>query len=72
MKSMRRLGLVLMVLFLGIIIGNFGMRTALLIFVPLFALWFMLWDEKKYRQSERRRIHDDTFYLDSYYRSRHS
>ena len=72
MKSMRRLGLVLMVLFLGIIIGNFGMRTALLIFVPLFALWFMLWDEKKYRQSERRRIHDDTFYTDSYYRSRHS
>lgn len=72
MKSMRRLGLVLMVLFLGIIIGNFGMRTALLIFVPLFALWFMLWDEKKYRQSERRRINDDTFYPDSYYRSRHS
>lgn len=72
MKSMRRLGLVLMVLFLGIIIGNFGMRTALLIFVPLFALWFMLWDEKKYRQSERRRIHDDIFYPDSYYRSRHS
>lgn len=72
MKSMRRLGLVLMVLFLGIIIGNFGMRTALLIFVPLFALWFMLWDEKKYRQSERRRIHDDSFYPDSYYRSRHS
>ena len=52
MKSMRRLGLVLMVLFLGIVIGNFGIRPALLVFVPLFALWFMLWDEKKYRQSE--------------------
>ena len=38
MKSMRRLGLVLMVLFLGIIIGNFGMRTALLIFVPFYGL----------------------------------
>ena len=72
MKSMRRLGLVLTVLFLGIIIGNFGIRPALLVFVPLFTLWFMLWDEKKYRQSERRRIHDDTFYPDSYYRSRHS
>ena len=56
MKSMRRLGLVLTVLFLGIIIGNFGIRPALLVFVPLFTLWFMLWDEKKYRQSERRRL----------------
>lgn len=46
MKSMRRFGLVLIVLFLGIIIGNFGLRTALLFFVPLFTLWFMLWDEK--------------------------
>lgn len=46
MKSMRRFGLVLIVLFLGIIIGNFGLRTALLVFVPLFTLWFMLWDEK--------------------------
>ena len=36
MKSMRRLGLVLTVLFLGIIIGNFGIRPALLVFVPLF------------------------------------
>ena len=36
MKSMRRFGLVLIVLFLGIIIGNFGLRTALLVFVPLF------------------------------------
>ena len=39
---------------------------------PLFALWFMLWDEKKYRQSERRRHHDDPFYQESYYSSRHS
>ena len=72
MKLMRRLGLVLMVLFLGIVIGNFGIRPALLVFVPLFALWFMLWDEKKYRQSERRRHHDDPFYQESYYSSRHS
>ncbi|EME8190254.1 hypothetical protein L6X89_001225 [Enterococcus faecium] len=72
MKSMRRLGLVLTVLFLGIIIGNFGIRPALLVFVPLFTLWFMLWDEKKYRQSERRRIHEDHFYHEPYYRSRQS
>ncbi|MEY8444720.1 hypothetical protein [Enterococcus ratti] len=72
MKSMRRLGLVLMVLFSGIIIGNFGIRPALLVFTPLFTLWFMLWDEKKYRQSEQHRIHEDPFYRESYYHSRHS
>ena len=72
MKSMRRLGLVLIVLFLGIVIGNFVIRPALLVFVPLFTLWFMLWDEKKYRQSERRRHYDDPFYQESYYSSRHS
>ena len=72
MKSMRRFGLVLIVLFLGIIIGNFGLRTALLVFVPLSTLWFMLWDEKKYRQSQRRQSHEDSFYHETYYSSRHS
>lgn len=46
MKSIRRIGLVLLVLFLGILIGNFGIQPALIIFLPLFTLWFMLWDEK--------------------------
>lgn len=48
MKLMRCFGLVLIVLFLGIIIGNFGICLVLFVFVLLFILWFMLWDEKKY------------------------
>jgi hypothetical protein len=56
MKAMRRFGFILLVLFLGILIGNFGIQTALLVFAPLFTLWFMLWDDKKYppnRTAER-------------------
>ncbi|ASZ07710.1 MULTISPECIES: hypothetical protein [Enterococcus] len=72
MKSIRRIGLVLLVLFLGILIGNFGIQPALIIFLPLFTLWFMLWDEKKYRQAEQRRLHEEHFYHEHYLRSRQS
>ncbi|EPH95509.1 hypothetical protein D920_02453 [Enterococcus faecalis 13-SD-W-01] len=72
MKAMRRFGFILLVLFLGILIGNFGIQTALLVFAPLFTLWFMLWDEKKYRQIERRKNNEESFYNETYYRSRQS
>ncbi|MGG5358438.1 MULTISPECIES: hypothetical protein [unclassified Enterococcus] len=72
MKAMRRFGFILLVLFLGILIGNFGIQTALLVFAPLFTLWFMLWDEKKYRQIERRKNNEESFYNEPYYRSRQS
>jgi hypothetical protein len=72
MKAMRRFGFILLVLFLGILIGNFGIQTALLVFAPLFTLWFMLWDDKKYRQIERRKNNEESYYNESYYRSRQS
>ncbi len=69
MKSMRRLGLVLTVLFLCIIIGNFCIRPALLVFVPLFTLWFMLWDERKYAQHYAERHYDEEeFEEEQYYK----
>ncbi|WP_375152211.1 hypothetical protein [Enterococcus mundtii] len=46
MQSMRRFGAMLLILFFGIIIGNYGLQTALLIFLPSFVLWFVMWDEK--------------------------
>lgn len=57
MKTVRRFGFILWVLFIGIIIGYFGFLTAVLVFCPLMMLWFMLWDEKKFKQAERRRDH---------------
>lgn len=62
MQSMRRFGAILLILFFGIIIGNYGLQTALLIFLPSFVLWFVMWDEKKYRQNERKRRYEETFY----------
>ncbi len=54
MKAIRRFGFILGVLLVGIIIGNLGMLTAILIVCPLFTLWLILWDNKKVRQAERR------------------
>ena len=48
MKAIRRFGLLLVVLFIGIYIGSLGWENALLLIAPLFFLWFMVWDEKSY------------------------
>ncbi|MGM0124209.1 hypothetical protein IGI37_001583 [Enterococcus sp. AZ194] len=67
MRAMRRFGFILFVLVVGILLGNIGIRSALLILTPLSILWFMLWDEKKYRQSEREKHYYEEQYYDSEY-----
>ncbi|KAF1296958.1 hypothetical protein BAU15_15195 [Enterococcus sp. JM4C] len=57
MRAMRRFGFILMVLVIGILLGNIGIRSAILILTPLAILWFTLWDEKKYRQTEREKFY---------------
>lgn len=52
MKAMRRFGLLIGILLIGIIIGHFGSLIALLIVGPLFTLWLSFWDDKKIRQSQ--------------------
>ncbi len=52
MKAMRRFGLLIGILLIGIIIGHFGSLIALLIVAPLFTLWLSFWDDKKIRQSQ--------------------
>jgi hypothetical protein len=54
MKAIRRFGFIIGVLLVGIIIGNFGALTAILIVCPLFMFWLILWDDKKFRQAERK------------------
>ena len=54
MKAIRRFGFIIGVLLVGIIIGNFGALTAVLIVCPLFMFWLILWDDKKFRQAERK------------------
>ena len=57
MRAMRRFGFILVVLVVGILLGNIGIRSALLILTPLAILWFLLWDEKKYRQVKREKFY---------------
>lgn len=68
MKAVRRFGLLLAILLLGIILGNFGINHAILIFAPLFIVWFISWDEKKYRQAKRKKYVESQYYNHYYYR----
>lgn len=54
MKAIRRGGLLFLVLIIGIFLGTLGLRSALLIVSPLFIIWFMLWDEKRYTQNRKK------------------
>ncbi|MBL1224649.1 hypothetical protein [Enterococcus sp. BWR-S5] len=62
MKSVRRGGFIFFVLFIGIFLGTLGLKSALLIVGPLFIIWFMLWDEKRYSQQRRRQEEHYTVY----------
>ncbi|MCB5950709.1 hypothetical protein LI951_01360 [Enterococcus sp. BWT-B8] len=54
MKAVRRGGFIFFVLLIGIFLGTLGLPAALLIVSPLFIIWFMLWDEKRYSEERRR------------------
>lgn len=62
MKGIRRLGLILVILVVGTILGNFGFETAVILLVPLFVFWLMLFDEKKYRQKKRQQNYEMNYY----------
>ncbi|MHC0379581.1 hypothetical protein ACYI94_01805 [Enterococcus faecalis] len=48
MEAIRRVGFLFFVLVIGIFLGTLGLRLAFMIVTPLFILWFMSWDEKRY------------------------
>lgn len=71
MKAVRRFGFLIGVLFIGMIIGNFGALTAFLILGPLFILWLLLWDDKRLRQRRYQQkyyqMETEYFYPDDYH-----
>lgn len=70
MKAVRRFGLLIGILLMGIIIGNFGMLIAGLILGPLLALWLILWDDKNSRQALRQQHYTanvEYYYDEDYY-----
>ena len=54
MFAIRRYALMLVVLIIGILLGNMGIDVAIIIVTPLVLIWLMLWDEKSYRRSQQR------------------
>lgn len=64
MKAVRRFGLIIAVLLLGLLIGKLGSLATIVIFSGLFLVWFMLWDERKYAQhyAERYSDEEDIYY----------
>ncbi|AYW50379.1 hypothetical protein [Tetragenococcus halophilus] len=58
MKGIRRFGLMIVILLIGITIGHFGLFISILFVCPLITLWLLLWDDKKNSQIEyKRQIH---------------
>lgn len=53
MNGIRNIALVGLGLLISFVVINYGAPLAALIFVPLFFLWFTLWDDKKVKQAER-------------------
>jgi hypothetical protein len=43
------------------------MLTAILIVCPLFTFWLILWDDKKFRQAERKHYQEQEEYYSSEY-----
>ncbi|MFK4565726.1 hypothetical protein [Enterococcus sp. UD-01] len=62
MKAIRRGGLLFFVLIIGIFLGTLGLRAALLMVSPLFIIWFMLWDEKRYTNTRKKQEHRHYIY----------
>lgn len=52
MKGIRRFGLMIVILLIGITIGHFGLFISILFVCPLITLWLLLWDDKKSSQIE--------------------
>lgn len=53
MTGIRRLFFLFIVLLLGIFLGTLGLKTALLIIVPIFLILLMSWDDSNYAYSKK-------------------
>ncbi len=68
MKTVRRFGLVIAVLLLGLLIGKLGSLATIVIFSGLFLVWFMLWDERTYAQHYAEHQYEETEEDEQYYK----
>lgn len=62
MNGIRNVALIGLGLVISMVVTHFGIELAALIFLPLFFLWFTLWDDKKARQAARRYHQSDNYH----------
>ncbi len=55
LKTIRRFGFILLVLFLGIFIGHASFLVTFLLVSPLLIIWLLAWDDKQYQMRQYRR-----------------
>ncbi|MFV0558316.1 MAG: hypothetical protein ACK5MW_06720 [Enterococcus sp.] len=55
MNTLQGIALIILGLLIGLVSTTYGLDITLLIFTPLFLLWFTLWDDKQYRKMQRRK-----------------
>lgn len=55
MIGIRRSGLLLLVLLLGIALGSMRMEIILLVTIPLILIWFVSFDEAQYKERLRQK-----------------
>ncbi|MDR0921151.1 MAG: hypothetical protein LBM95_02085 [Lactobacillales bacterium] len=67
MHSVRRFGFILFILILGIILGSVGVKWAILSLIPLFILWLLAWDEKRFRRHVREQRYQE-YYQQTHFR----
>ena len=62
MNGIRNVALVGLGLVISYVVVTYGVELAAMIFVPLFFLWFTLWDDKQIRQAQRRQRRQSVSY----------
>lgn len=53
MLALRRYAFILVVLIVGMFLGNMSLNIALLVLTPLVLIWLMLWDDKNYKRRQK-------------------
>ena len=56
MTSVRRLGLLMVILLIGMYIGSLGLKAIVAISAPLVILWLLIWDDRSYRTYRKKNL----------------
>ncbi|WEB81999.1 hypothetical protein [Vagococcus lutrae] len=61
MTSVRRLGLLMVILLIGMYIGSLGLKVIVAISAPLVILWLLIWDDRSYQTYRKKESYQNDF-----------